>query len=319
MDVGALASLLESGRYTECCQAAELLVRHAALPDADRARAFLAQSYSLGALQAYQEALAPAELAVYFSKLGGAYDVAGHALCHLAVLYHDSRLHKRAIQCLDEYFRYFTLYAEARSLEGWVLAHTARAYQAMGRGPKALEYFQKAYRWQVEHAASPQQVDLIRGDLVWQCLKLGRLEPAQELLPASEAYLRAFPNDLDARARHLNNEAYRCFLLGHFSGAVEAAIHTVQIRGVSALRKAQACLTLHYTARAMGLWKEARGLGTLARIQASVCRRPDVEEEATRALLHLQHDGELPLMDELARSLGRLSKLGRSSAAATES
>lgn len=315
MEVSALAGLLEAGRYAECIQAAEVLLRHGALPDGEKARAFLAQSYAQAALQASQEAVGPAELAVHFSRTGSVYDVAAHALCHLADLCYENQLYKRALQCLDEYFSYITLYgAQARSLEGWVLSHTGLAYQAMGRGPRALEYFQKAYRWYVEHSACPQQVDQARGDLAWQLLRQGQPTEVTPLLEGSAAYLREHPNDLDARARLLNNRAYRNFLLGHYSAAIDTGVHSVQMRGASALRKAQACLILHHAARAMGLWKEARGLGFLARIQAGLSKRPDLEQEAVRCLLHLHQGADVPLMDELVRSVARL---GHSPAAAT--
>ncbi|HYG60786.1 MAG TPA: hypothetical protein VD902_22140, partial [Symbiobacteriaceae bacterium] len=207
------------------------------------------------------------------------------------------------VACLEEYFRDFALYNVSRALEGWSLAHLALFYQAMGRHPKALEYFQKAYRWHSEQGAGPQHLDEHRADLIWQSLKLGDTDAARPLLAESAVYLQEVPNDLDARARYLNNQAYLHYLSGGYTSALDAAIQVVHMRGVSALRKAQACLTLHYTAKAMGHRREAMGLGTLVRIQASLGRRPDLEEEATRSMLHMQQDGGLPLMDELFRSV----------------
>lgn len=308
MDASELASLLDEGRYAEGRSAAEELLRHASLTDAERARAFLALSYCIAALHAGQESLGPAELAVHFSRQSSEYEVAAHALCHLAFLCYEHRLYKRATQCLEEYFQYFPHYGEAKTLEGWVLAHLGLFYQAMGRAPKAAEFYERAYRWHLEHAVSPAQVDQHRAEWLWQLLKLGRVDEAWELLSASGAYLREHPNDLDARARYYNNRAYYHYLSGHYTTALDIALQTMQVRGIAAIRKAQACLILHYTARAMNLWQDARGLATLARIHANVSRRPELEEEATRALLHLQHDSGLPLMDDLFRNLSRMAR-----------
>jgi tetratricopeptide (TPR) repeat protein len=307
VDVRQLSGLLEEGRYAECRARAEALLHETALSDGDRARSFLALSYATTALHAGQEALGSAELAVHFSRASAEYDVTGHALCHLAFLSYENRLYKRAVQCLDEYFRYFDLYGEARKLEGWVLAHMGQYFHAMGRAPKALEYLDKAYRWHLEREALPAQVDQHRAEWLWHLLKAGRVEQARDLLAASNTYLCAYPNDIDARARYLNNRAYFHYLGGNHRAALEVALQALQVRGVSAARKAQACLTLHYAARAMHCWKEARGLATLARIHANVSRRPELEEEATRVLLHLQTDSGLPLMDELFRNLDRMA------------
>lgn len=308
MDANDLAGLLDEGRYAECRSAAEELLRHASLSDAERARAFLALSYCTVALHAGQESLGPAELAVHFSRQASDYEVAAHALCHLAFLCYEHRLYKRAAQCLEEYFQYLPLYSEAKTLEGWVLAHMGLFYQAMGRAPKALEFYEKAYEWHAERAVSAAQIDQHRAEWLWQLLKLGRVDEARDLLSASGAYLREHPNDLDARARYYNNKAYYHYLAGHYATALDIALQTMQVRGIAAVRKAQACLILHYTTRAMGLWKDARGLATLARIHANVSRRPELEEEATRALLHLQHDSGLPLMDDLFRNLSRMAR-----------
>lgn len=306
METEALARLLEAGRYADCIQAAELLLRHRALPDAERARAFLAQSYALTALQASQEAMGQAELALYFSRTAAAYDVVAHALCHLAELCYAHQLYKRALQCLGEYFHYISLYTgESLGLEGWVLSRTGLVYQAMGRGPQALDYFEKAYRWYCGYSTCAQQLDQARSDLAWQLLKQGQPERAGELIQYSAEYLRSHPNDLDARARLLNNTAFRLFLLGDHSGAIDRAVQVVQMRGSSAHRKSQACLILHQAARAMGLWKEARGLGFLARIQADLSRRPELEQEAIRCLLHLHQGADVPFMEDLVRTVAQ--------------
>ncbi|HYG58670.1 MAG TPA: hypothetical protein VD902_11490, partial [Symbiobacteriaceae bacterium] len=101
MVAGSLATLLDEGRYTECRQAAERLLREPDLADIERAQACLALSHSLMGLHDSQEAMAPGELAVYFGRRAGAYDLVGRALCHLAALYHENRLQKRAVACLE--------------------------------------------------------------------------------------------------------------------------------------------------------------------------------------------------------------------------
>ncbi|HYF93815.1 MAG TPA: hypothetical protein VD969_16505 [Symbiobacteriaceae bacterium] len=303
MDVSTLAVMLGERRYGECRDAASQLLQARDLTEPEKAQVFLALSDSRYALHAGQEAIGPAELAVYFGRQGGDYDLVGRALCHLATLYHESGLQKRAVNCLDEFFQYFGLYTRARALEGWVLSQLGLYYQAMGRGGKALDYFKRAYAWHMATGATPQALEEQRGRLVWQYLKLGNLDEAGELLGLSGAYLKGAPNDLDARACYLNNLAYRYFLIGRYGTAIDSAVQALQVRNASALRKGQACLTLHYAAKAMGLIPEAMGLGTLARIQANVARRPDIEEEATRSMLHIQQYQGLPLMDELLRSL----------------
>lgn len=305
MDVGALAELLAERRFTECRAEAEQLIRRPDLAEDARTQACLALSYSLAALGDCQSAIGPGELALHYARRAGDYDAVGHALCHLAAMYHDNRLHKRALACLDEYLRQFTLFREARTLEGWVLAHLALFYRAMGQGQQALAYYQKAYRWHKENTAVPKQLDHHRAELTWQYLRLGRLEPAAELMALSAGYLKRAPNDLEARARYLNNQAYLAFLRSDHPGAFEAALEVVHMKGAPPARVAQACLTLLHSARTIGLRNEARALGNLARIHASVARRPDLEEEATRALLQVENCGGAPLADELFRALSR--------------
>ncbi|HYF80390.1 MAG TPA: hypothetical protein VD973_25045 [Symbiobacteriaceae bacterium] len=303
MDVGALAALLDERRFGDCRDAALTLLRSSDLDDGARAQVFLALSCSLAALQSGQEALGPAELGVFFGRQAGDYDLVGRALCHLATLCHESGLYKRAIACLDEYFQYFGLYLFAKSLEGWVLGRLGLLHQAMGRGPKALEYFRRAYQWHAGGGASPQLVETHRGQLVWQLLKLGETGQARELLVLSEAYLGRAPNDIEARGCYLNNLGYCHYLDGNHSAAIDRCTQVLHMKNVPAAYKARACLTLHYSARAMGRVREAMGLGTLARIQANLAHQLHLEEEATRSMLHIQQHEGLPLMDELLRSL----------------
>ncbi|HLN62668.1 MAG TPA: hypothetical protein VK464_14070 [Symbiobacteriaceae bacterium] len=305
MLTSALGDLLSERRYGECRELAETILRRGSLTDGERGIVYLALSSSLAALHSNQEALGPGELAVYFSRCAGEHDLLGRALCHLAEVYHENGLYKRAVGCLDEYFLAFSLYNLARALEGRAFGQMAQSYQAMGRGPKALEYWRKAYRWHMDHRTDPQLVDLYRGKLVWQLLKLGQLEPVGALLGDSEAYLRQAPNDLEARARYLNNLAYQAYLTCRYGLAIDTAARVMGLRGARPVRKAQACLTLHYTARSLGLVREAVGFGLLGRIQASVARRPDLEDEATRALVHMHQRETLPSIDELLRGLGR--------------
>jgi tetratricopeptide (TPR) repeat protein len=296
-----LANLLGAERFHEAREAAEVLLHRGGLNARELAQVYLALSHSLSALQAGQEAVGPAELAAHFARESAEYDLLGRALCHLASLCYDNRLYKRALSCLEAYFAHFTLCNRARALEGHVFHRTACCFQAMGRGLKALEYFEKAYRW--HRQGEPPLLDQHRADLAWQCLRLGKVERAEELLAESENYLRSAPNDLDARARHCCNVAYRAYLVGNYSEALDAAIRTMGLKGATSLRKAHACLVLHYTARAMGLQREAQGVAVLARIQASVARRADLEEEINRSMLQVQPQAGLPLIEELFRAL----------------
>lgn len=305
MLVAALSGLLGERRYGECKELAEAILRRGGLTDGDRGYVYLALSSSLSALHANQEALGPGELAVHFTRAAAEYDLLGRALCHLAAVYRENGLYKRAVGCLDEYFQAFSLYDRARALEGRAFGQLAQSYQAMGRGPRALEYWRKAHRWHVDYQAEPQVVDLYRGKLVWQLLKLGQLESVAPLMAESEAYLRQAPNDLEARARYLNNLAYQAYLTSRYGLAIDTAARVMGMRGARPVRKAQACLTLHYTARSLGLVREAVGFGLLGRIHASVARRPDLEDEATRALLHMHQREALPSVEELLRELGR--------------
>ncbi|HWI65234.1 MAG TPA: hypothetical protein VNT75_25670 [Symbiobacteriaceae bacterium] len=294
---------MEEHRFGDCRDAATELLRTADLTGGEKAQAFLALSYSLAALQSGQEAISPAELAVYFSREAGDYDLTGRALCHLAVLYGENGLGKRAVACLDEYFQLYGLYGRARALEGRVLAQLAQLCLAASQVQKAVAYGKRACQWYVDHDESPRAREEQRGRLTWLYLKAGQVEPAKELLAATQEYLREAPNDLEARACFLSNTAYRYYLIGAYTSAIDMAVQVLEMRGVAAVWRAQACLTLHYTARALGRTREALGFGTLARIQATVARRADLEQEAIRSMLHIGQKEGLPLMDELLRSL----------------
>lgn len=305
MDLAQLSQLLRQGRYAECREAAETQLVRGGLDDLGSALVYLALSRSLSALHANQEALGPAELAVHYARDGGDCDVLGRAICHSAYVYHENGLSKRAASRLAEYFHYYSFYTHARELEGWVFYNMAVFYRAMGRGTKALEYYEKAHRWHLSEGTHPQQVELCRANLAWQHLKMGEIESAEAYMEGSEDYLHQHPNDLDARARHWNNLAFHGYMTGEYRRAMETAARVVALRGVTPLRKAHACLTLHYTAKALGKERVAMGMGVLARIQASVARRPDVEEEATRSLLQmLQQKEGMPLMEDLFAQLG---------------
>ncbi|MFZ5815664.1 MAG: hypothetical protein ACOY93_10240 [Bacillota bacterium] len=305
MEIAALSDLLRQGRFGECQERAENLLLRGGLDQKGRAAVYLALSRSLSSVHANQEALGPAELAVHYARDSGDNDLLGRAICHSAYAYHENRLYKRAAARLAEYFYYYSLYKQARSLEGWVLFNMAVFYRAMGRGSKALEYYAKAYRWSLSEGSSPQQVEKCRANLTWQLLRLGDIGSAELLLQGSEEYLLQFPNDLDARSRHWNNLAFHAFMAGAHQQAMEMAARVLGLQGVSPLRKAYACLTLHFTARALGRERVAAGMAVLARIQASVARRPDLEEEATRALLQMRQEKEgLPLMEDLFAQLG---------------
>jgi tetratricopeptide (TPR) repeat protein len=301
LDISYLAELLRAQRFGECREAAGTMLRRVGLSPADKAQAFLALSRSLAALHAHQESLAPAELAAHFAQEGAEYDLLGRSLCHLATVCHDNRLYKRAASCLADYFQHFTLYDRAKALEGWAFHLSARCHQAMGRSDKAAEYYEKAYRWHRD--TDPQQWEQHRAELIWHCLRQGRLDGIATLLSESETYLNATPNDLEARGRYLANLAYRSFMVGEYQASIETAIRLMGIRGLSPVRRAQACIILHHTAKAMGMLREAMGMGVLARIQASVARRPDLEEEVVRSMLQLQQRDGVPLMEELFRVL----------------
>lgn len=305
MEVGDLSALLRQRRFGECREGAERLLLQGGLTPVELAAVYLALSRSLSVLSGHQEALGPAELAMHYARSCGENDLLGRAICHSAYTYHENRLYKRAVARLAEYFYYYSLYKQARSLEGWVLYNMAVFYRAMGRGTKALEYYVKAYRWHVAEAPDPQQVERCRANLAWQYLKMGEVQPAEAYMEGSEEYLVQFPNDLDARARHWNTLAFHAYMTGAYFRAMETAARVVGLRGVTPLRKAYACLTLHYSARALRKERVAIGMAVLARIQASVARRPDVEEEATRSLLQMLQQREgLPLMEDLFAQFG---------------
>jgi len=300
-----LVDLLRQGQYGDCRAQAEALLLHGGLDPQERAAVYLALSQSLSALHANQEALSPAELALHYARNCGENDLLARAICHSAYVYYENRLYKRAVARLAEYFYYYSLYKSARALEGWVLHNMAVFYRAMGRGTKALEYYAKAYRWHRNEGASPQQVEKCRANLAWQYLKMGEVQAAEAYLEGSEEYLVHHPNDLDARARHWNNQAFHAYMTGAYRQAMETAAKVVGLRGSTPLRKAHACLTLHYTARSLGQERVAIGMGVLARIQANVAHRPDLVEEADRCLVHMLQQREgLPLMEDLFAELG---------------
>ncbi|HEY3364803.1 MAG TPA: hypothetical protein VGK74_07125 [Symbiobacteriaceae bacterium] len=308
MEAGALEDLLRQERFGDCTAAAEGWLQRGGLTVPQKALVFWALTRSLTRAQAGQEAIGPGELAVHFSRESGQYDLLGQALVHLASVCFDNRLHRRALLALEGYFHYYTLYGEARGLEGRVFHLIALCDQATGRPAKAVEYHQKAYRWHTGRGAEPQQVDWYRAALAWQYLQLGQTEPVNVLLRDSEAYLLLAPNDLDARVRLWNNRAYLCLLTGDHRGAIDIAIRAATLRGAAPGRKAQAFLILHYTAKAMGCARIALGIGVLAKVHATVARRVDVEEEVSRSMFQMQQQDRLPLVDELFQELSRISR-----------
>lgn len=300
-----LSNLLNQGRYAECRGAAEALLQSGGLDPADQAGAYLALSQSLSALQANQEALGSAELAVHYARDCGDNDLLGRAICHSALVYYQNGLHKRAVSRLNEYFRYHALYRQARRLEGWVLHSLGLFYRAMGRGEQALAYFEKAWRWKVQEGGEPDQLEECRSDLIWQLLRHGDVDAAEGLLAESETHLSHRPEDRDGRARYWINLAYHHHMTGLHRRAMEAASQVVAVRGIAPVWKAQACLIIHHAARAVGKEQVAAGMAILARIQAGLARRPDLEEEATRSLLQmLQQHEEPPRLEELLAELG---------------
>lgn len=315
MAVHSLADFLQANRFRECKEAAESLLRRGALSTVEQAQVYLALSRSLAALNDSQDGLGAAEIAIHLARQTQEYDLLGRACYHLAELCHDNRLYKRALTILDEYYRYFTLYSVAKGLEGRVLHVTALCHQAMGRGAKALEYFGKALAWFLARGEHPHLSEICRAGLTWHLLRMGELNATDKLLAESEAYFRLCPNDLEARARYLNNLAYKACLQGNYPEAISRALRLVDQRGIAPAHKAQACLTLQQATQALGLAREAYGLGLLAKIQASVARRPDIEEEAVRSLLKLRHGEEPPMMEMLAQKLGGLGKLAASTSA----
>ena len=315
MAVHSLAELLQANRYRACKEAAEALLSRGALSAGEQAQVHLALSSCLAALQESQASLGPAEIAVHLAREAREYDLLGRASYHLAQVCHENRLHKRALSALDMYFHCFTLYRLSKGLEGRVFHLTALGHQALGRGGKALEYFRKALGWSVQHGEHPQIVETCRADLIWQLLRMGELEPTGRLLTESGAYFRLAPNDLEARARYLNNLAYRFCLQGDYPEAISHALLLIELRGIAPAHKAQACLTLQRSTQALGLTRESLGLGLLAKIQAAVARRSDIEEEAVRALLQLRQGEEPPMMESLVQNLNHLGKQSEAAAA----
>ncbi len=305
MSGAGLADLLRQGKYADCRAHAETLLLRGGLDQVASVEVYLALSRSLSALHSNQEAIAPGELALHFARDCGQNDLLARAICHSAYVYYENRLYKRALARLAEYFYYYSLYKEARALEGWVLFNMAVFYRAMSRGSKALEYYTKAYRWHLQEGSSAQPLEKCRANLAWQYLKTGQIQEAEVYLEGSEEYLIHFPNDLDARARHWNNAAFHAYMTGAYRRAMELAARVMGMRGVTPIRKAYACLTLHYTARSLGKERVAIGMGVLARIQANVARRPDVVEEAEHCLVQILQQREgLPLMEDLFAELG---------------
>lgn|GEM_PF-2815949 len=308
VDVAALAGLLADRRYAECRTLSEELLRCDGLSAHAKAQASVALSRSLQALGAGQEALSPGELALHFGRESMDYDLVGSILCHLSSLCLENGLHKRGLTCLEDYFTFFHAYTEARDLEGWVLSRIAHVHQLSGRSTKALEYFARSYRWHEDMGAGPQLLEQHRADLIWQCLRLGHLDRAEALLQLSRSYLELAPNDIEARARYLNSAAYREFMTGQHGTALQLAAQVVHLRGVAPQHKAQGYLTLHLAARSRGLSCEAVAAGMLAKIQAGLAHRTDLESEVVRSLLQMQRGASVSCLEELAGSLAKLTE-----------
>ncbi|HEY8346902.1 MAG TPA: hypothetical protein VIL07_06440 [Symbiobacteriaceae bacterium] len=303
MEVADLAALLAARRYREARHAAENLLRRGDLTVLEQAQTYLSLSYSLAALHLNQEALGPAELAVHYSRMTPDYDLLGRALYHLAELCADLALHKRALACLEQYFRQMPLYQRARALEGRAFHLAAVCHRNMWRESKAAEYFRKAYQWHLSQGLPPDRVEPIRAELIWQWLRIGQLERAAPLLAQSQQYVAETPQDVRARISLCNNLAYKAYLESAHPTAAARAEEAVRIIGATAAQKACAYLTLHYTARATGRRSDAVAFGMLARMQAILARRIDLERELTRSLLSMQDHVSLPHVEALLQSL----------------
>lgn len=302
MEVADLAEHLSARRFEMARLGAEELLRRGGLTPLELAQTYLVLSCSLAALRANQEALGPAELAVHYSRQSGDHDLMGRALCHLAERSADLALYKRALACLEEYFRKMPLYQRARKLEGMAFHLAAICHRAMWRESRALEYFLKAYRWHLRQEAPPDQVEQFRAELIWQSLRTGQMDRALPLLAESEEYVKQHPQDAVARAHLLRNLAYKAYLEGAHRTAAALAREVVQIPGASAAQKACAFLTLHYAAKAAGLREDASAFGLLARLQAILARRTDLERELTRSLLGMQAPLNLPQVEALLQN-----------------
>jgi len=302
VEVADLAAHLSARRYGMARLGAEELLRRGGLTPLELAQTYLVLSRSLAALRANQEALGPAELAVHYSRQSGDHDLLGRALCHLAECASDLALYKRALVCLEEYLRHMPLYQRARNLEGMAFHLAAICHRAMWRESRAAEYFRKAYRWHLQQGAAPEQVERFRAELIWQDLRTGQMDRALPLLAESEGYVRQHPQDAAARIHLLRNQAYRAYLEGDHHTAAALAQQVVQTIGASAAQKACAYLVLHYTARAAGRRDDASAFGLLARMQAILARRADLERELTRSLLSMQAPVCLPQVEALLQS-----------------
>lgn len=302
VEVADLAAHLSARRFGMARLGAEELLRRGGLTPLELAQTYLVLSRSLAALRANQEALSPAELAVHYSRQAGDHDLLGRALCHLAERTADLGLHKRALACLEEYFRQMPLYQRARNLEGMAFHLAAICHRAMWREGRAAEYFRKAYRWHLQQGAAPDQVEQCRAELIWQELRTGQMDRALPLLAESEEYVEQNPQDGAARISLLRNRAYKAYLEGAHRAAAALAQQVVQTPGASSAQKACAYLTLHYTTKAAGHREDASAFGLLARMQAILARRTDLERELTRSLLGMQVPVSLPQVEALLQN-----------------
>lgn len=302
-----LREWLAAGQYQRVKETAESWLLKPDLSADELALYNTALCAALVAMKEPVEALGPGERGLDAARRSGSPDAVAEALLYLADAYLGASHYSRAINLMNELLAVTPHSDRAQGWIGRVCDSLGSAYRALGRHERALENHRRAYEWGNRHE-DEAAIAGYRAHLIWAELKTGQLEAAAALLQEEAGYVSSAPGDTLAQARHLNNRAYLAFLQRDYSEATHGALQVFNLGKGMPGERARACITLHATARALGLPREAMGMGMLAKIQAQAARRPDLDDEVTKSMLQVQTRDRLMPVEDIFRHLERQAR-----------
>lgn len=300
MTVSHLAELLDRKDFDLCLRLAEdLLHNGAAYSSTELAeiyhaicRSKIAQADYLGAMSSGEEAVRLARQAP-----GANYDQLGRALLDLGVVYAELRRYDRAIASLYQYFEHKPQYASALQYEGRVWYNLGAIYQKKEDWPKAKGAITLAREF-YEGMGDPAQANRCRRRLIAVLLQCDDLDEVQDLLTASEEYVREYPDDWEATGGHLYDSAEYYYRRKDHGRSVNLAIRALEAWKDDLRLQHMAHMVLYRNAMALGHYKDALGFALSARIAAIDARSYDLEYEAASAMIQLiQQHGTSQLVD----------------------
>jgi tetratricopeptide (TPR) repeat protein len=169
-----------------------------------------ARCRALSNLDRYGVALEPGRQAVQLATATQDWDLLGKTLLELGWIYYNLKLYEDAISVLTRFLEHLPQFGDdARSRQVDVLIDLGSNYRALEDHELALSYFTQAWELsgQPDSQAKPETAERARSQAVWEAIKLGRLDIAEQLLPAGDRYVEAFPEDDRGVAGHYIDQA----------------------------------------------------------------------------------------------------------------